>query len=130
MPIKYRVDRAGRRLITVAEGSVTYSDIAAHLEKERIDNGLLLPELIEATQATAAVSTAEVRKIVDRLREMGHRNALGPTAVVVGNDLSYGLVRMLEILLEDVCDIRPFRNRSEAEEWLKAIPMPRPPEHE
>ena len=130
MPITYLIDRARRRLIAVAESSVTYSEIVAHLEKERNDNGLPLPELIEATLATTVLSTVEVRQIVDRLRELGNRNALGPTAVVVGNELSYGLVRMLEILVEDVCDIRPFRNRGEAEEWLDAIPMPRPPTHE
>ncbi len=126
MPITYSVDRERRRLSTEATGSVTYSEVVAHLDKERFDNGLPLTELIEATQATVAFSPDEVRQIVKRLRDLGRRYALGPTAVVVGNDFSYGILRMLEILVEDVCDIRPFRNRGEAEEWLNAVPKPRP----
>lgn len=130
MPITYLIDRTRRRLSAVAKGSVTYSEVIAHLGKERDDSGLPLHELIDATQATAVFSPSEVRQIVDRLRDLGRSNALGPTAVVTGNDVSYGIMRMLEILVEDVCDVRPFRDRREAEEWLNTIPMPRPPAKE
>jgi hypothetical protein len=127
MPIDYSIDRARRWLFAVANGSVTYSEVVAHLGKERDDNGLPFTELIDATEARAALSAAEVRQIVDLLRDLGHRNALGPTAVVTGDDMSYGVMRMLGILVEDVCDIRPFKDRSKAEEWLSTIPMPRSP---
>ena len=127
MPITYDMDQARRRLAAVATGSVTYPDVLAHLEMERLDDGLPVHELIQATNATAVLSTAEVRGVVDRLRELGRVNALGPTAVVVGNDVSYGILRMLETLVEDVCDVRPFRHRADAEAWLETIPQPRPP---
>jgi hypothetical protein len=127
MPIAYTVDRARQRLFTVAQGSVTYPEVVAHLDKERDDNCLPLTELIDATQATAVLSAAEVRLIVDRLRNLGRDNALGQTAVVTGDDISYGMMRMLEILVQDVCNVRPFRDRGKAEEWLNAIPMRRPP---
>lgn len=130
MPITYSIDRARRWLFAEAKGSVTYSEVVAHLGKERNDNGLPFNELIDATQATVVFSNAEVRKIVELLRDLGRHNALGPTAVVTGNDISYGTMRMLEILVEDVCDVRPFRDRSEAEAWLKTIPVPRPPAQE
>jgi hypothetical protein len=121
MPITYSIDSAQRRLYAVAEGSVTYAEIVAHLGKERDDNGLPLPELIEAIEATAVLTAAEVREVVERLRALGRDSALGPTAVVTDDDTSYGIMRMLEVLVEDVCDIRPFRDRDEAEEWLNAI---------
>jgi hypothetical protein len=127
MPITYSIDQAQRRLTAVAAGSVTYSEIMTHLERERDDNALPFRELIEATQATLDISSPEVWQVVDRLRTLGHQHALGPTAVVVGDDVSYGVMRMLETLVEDVCDVRPFRSRGDAEEWLNAIPMPRPP---
>jgi hypothetical protein len=130
MPITYTLDRVRRRLFAVARGSITYSEIVAHLEKERDDNGLPFAEIIEATQAYVALSAAEVRRVVDLLRDLGRHNALGPTAVITGNDFSYGIMRMLGILVEDVCAVRPFRDRGEAEEWLDAIPMPRPPAQE
>jgi len=127
MPISYSIDRARRWLFTVAEGPVTFSDIMVHLENERNDNGLPFTELIDATRAAAALNAADVRRIVDRLRNLGRDNALGPTAILTGDDVSYGMMRMLEIMVADVCDIRPFRSRSKAEEWLNAIPVPRPP---
>lgn len=127
MSITHSIDHGGRRLLTVAEGPVTFSDVVAHLDQERDDNGLPLPELIEATRASVDFGAAEVHQIVERLRELGENSALGPTAVVVGNDVSYGIVRMLEVLVEDVCDVRPFRTETEAEEWLNTMPTPRPP---
>jgi hypothetical protein len=47
---------------------LTYSEIVAHLGKERDDDGLPFTEFIDATQATVALSAAKVRQVVDRLR--------------------------------------------------------------
>ena len=47
---------------------LTYSEIVAHLGKKRDDDGLPFAEFIDATQATVALSAAEVRQVVDRLR--------------------------------------------------------------
>lgn len=101
-----------------AEGAITYSEVLAHLDEERRDDGLSFNELIDAIQATVVFGTAEVRLIIDRLRELGSRDILGPTAVVVGNDVSFGMLRMLGVLVNDVCDIQPFRNLADAERWL------------
>ncbi len=130
MSIAYTVDRARQRLCTVAEGSVTYPEVVAHLEKKRDDNCLLLAEFVDATQAVVALSAAEVRQVAQLLRDLGRHNAIGPTAVVTGDDVSDGMIRMLGILAEDVCDIRPFRDRGKAEEWLNAIHPSRPPAQE
>ncbi len=89
--------------------------------------GLPLHEFIDAARATADLSSNDVRAIVERLRQLGRLHALGPTTVVVGDDVSYGILRMLEVLVEDVCDVRPFRDRAEAEAWLETIPRARPP---
>lgn len=126
MPITFEIVPSLKRLSSVAEGIVTYSEIMAHLEKERDSNCLHLRELVDAERANAAFSSEEVRQVVDRLRDLGRHSALGATAIVVGNDISYGMLRMLGILAEEVCDIRPFRSRSEAEGWLNAIDNPRP----
>ena len=127
VPITYSIDRARRRILAVVEGSVTCAEIMDHLERERDDGGLPLPELGDATRATVALSPEEVGRVVSRLRELGRDHALGATAVVVGDDLSFGVLRMLEALVADVCDVRPFRGRGEAERWVDSNPFPRPP---
>jgi hypothetical protein len=45
-------------------------------------------------------------------------SVLGPTAIIVETDVGHGMLRMLELLVEDVCAVRPFRREPEAEKWL------------
>lgn len=118
MPVTYAVDHQRGEMHTTAEGPITLDDIRKHLTQEHRDKGLAFRELIEASRATAAFSPADVRTTVGILREYGGEGGLGPTAIVVGNDLAYGMIRMLAILLEGVCELQPFRTRREAEQWL------------
>jgi hypothetical protein len=122
MPITYSTHRKLGWLIVEAEGVITYNDIVTHLERERDDQFLARYELINGERATLKLSSDEVRRIVEMLRKLGEKSALGPTAVVVGDDFSYGMMRMLQMLVEDVCDIVPFRTRDQARAWLDTIP--------
>ena len=121
MPITFSVDRAARKVHARAEGPITVEDIRVHLEHERATSGLSYSELIDARGYIPAFSAAEVRHIVDILRRLAEGSRLGPTAVVVDSDLGYGMMRMLEILVGDVCDVRPFRQPEEGEQWLAAV---------
>jgi hypothetical protein len=118
MPITFSIDHAARKVIATATGPVTYAEILDHLEEEDRSNCLPYAELIIATDATAAFSTAEVRWIVDYLRGRRRINTLGRTAIVVRNETTFGMLRMLSILLEEVVETAVFRNKVEAVEWL------------
>jgi hypothetical protein len=56
------------------------------------------------------------------LHRLGNQSRLGPTAIIVDSDVECGMVRMAEMLVEDVCAVRPFRRTEEAQEWLTAFP--------
>jgi len=112
------VDHAQRRVFVRAEGPITLADIRTHLEEERVDVGLTYSELIDARGFSPAFSPEEVRTLVNILRRLGKDSKLGPTAIIVDTDFGYGMLRLLEVLVEDVCDIRPFRRQEEAEKWL------------
>lgn len=120
MPIVMSVDAASGRLRVFADGLVTYPEIVAHLMAERDEADLSLPELIDATLARLDITSAEVRNIVEILRGFERTAPLGPTAVLVADDASYGMLRVLEMLVDEVCHIRPFRRLDEAERWLDA----------
>jgi hypothetical protein len=122
MPITHAIDHAHRRMDTRATGTVTYPEVVAHLAAERDAGGLPYRELIDLTHGELAFSAAEIRRLVEDLRRLGRGRSLGPTAVVVGSEFTYGMLRMLEALVEDVCLVRPFRDRGEAEGWLAAVP--------
>ena len=78
-------------------------------------------ELIDGRAATPTWSSAQAREIVELLTTFGRKSALGPTAVVVADDLAFGMLRMLEILLEDVCIVKPFYDYDTAEQWLQGL---------
>jgi hypothetical protein len=126
MPVTHAVNHERSEVTTTATGPITMTDIREHLSAERRDRGLGYPELIDATRATAVFSPQDVRATVKILAELGREGALGPTAILVGDEVSFGMIRMLEILVEDVADIKPFRSRLEAERWLAHTPVRKP----
>ena len=125
MPILLSVDHAERAAYAVATGTITVADVQAHLNEEEANGGLGYRELIEASQATAALESHDVRRIADLLRRLGQKKSLGPTAIIVSDDLSYGTLRMLGTYLGGVCELRPFRltERGESEQWLEFAPI-------
>jgi hypothetical protein len=127
VPVRHAVDHERREMRTMADGPITMDDIRRHLTQEHRDKGLAYRELIEASGVTVEFSSSDVRTMVEILRAYGQEGVLGPTAIVVGNDLAYGMVRMLAILLEGVCSLQPFRTRQEAEQWLADASFSRSP---
>jgi hypothetical protein len=105
-------------MYATADGPITLSDIKDHLLKERRQNGLVYAELIDARTASPAFSSEEAREIVSLLNVFARDHALGPTAVVVSTDVAFGAMRLIEILTDGICAIRPFFDVDAALEWL------------
>ncbi|HYS70220.1 MAG TPA: hypothetical protein VEM14_08270 [Gemmatimonadaceae bacterium] len=118
MPITATFDHQHRRVVAVAEGRITLDEIRSHLEEERQEPALGYAELIDARGVIPNFPPADVRVLVAWLRWLGERTRLGPTAVVVDSDLAFGIVRMVEMLVDDVCQVKPFRTKLDAELWL------------
>jgi hypothetical protein len=78
-------------------------------------------ELIDARSAT--VAPVDVKATMELLRRLGERCPLGPTAIVVQTDFQYGMLCVLETLVEGICTIRPFHDRTTAEQWLQSVRM-------
>lgn len=119
--IGYSVDVKQRLVTTVAEGMVSVADVREHLSSEQKDSALPFRELIDARHTWIDFSPTEVRELVDLLRSLSIQHYLGPTAVVVSSPVAFGVMRMLETLVEDVCVVRPFRDFTEAESWVRDV---------
>jgi hypothetical protein len=111
-------DHMHRRVVARAEGPVNLEQIRDHLEDERQEPGLAFSELIDARAAVVELAPADLRVLVAWLRWLGERTKLGPTAVVVDTDFQFGVTRMIEMMVEDVCRVKPFRSESDAKRWL------------
>ena len=130
MPVILDVDHQHQKTRVVANGEITLAEIRVHLAEEGSRSGLGYRELIDASQATATFNSEEARQIMDILKGLGRKGALGPTAIIVSNDVTLGMFRILEVFLEGVCELRAFRiaDRDAAEEWLaNATITPRKP---
>jgi hypothetical protein len=119
VPIIVSVDDERNEVRAVAVGPVTFDDVRNHLLLERYFNGLAYRELIDARRAWVALKASEVRKVAELLLSLGQESKLGPTAVLVSDDIAFGVVRTVE-MVEDVCKVRPFFDEQEARAWLAA----------
>ena len=118
MPLTYTVDHEHHTIRAIASGGITLVDVEQHLVEERRDLGLSFVELIDGRASSVFLSPAETRRLVARLQALAVESTLGRTAVVVATDHDFGMMRMLEFLVSDFCEIRPFRSIELAEYWL------------
>ena len=121
MPITAIYDHEHRRVVATAVGRVTLDEIRSHLEEERQEPALAFTEVIDARGAIPDFSPADVRVMVAWLRWLAERTRLGPTAVIVDSDFAFGITRMIEVLVEDVALVKPFRDKLSAELWLDNV---------
>jgi hypothetical protein len=121
MPITATYDHQHRRVLATAVGQISLDEIRSHLEEERQEPALGYTEVIDARGAVPDFPPADVRILVAWLRWLGERTRLGPTAVVVDSDFTFGMTRMIEMLVEDVTPIKPFRDKLDAELWLDQV---------
>jgi hypothetical protein len=110
---------------TLSRGDVGLTDVAACIEDVQREPWFPLPTLSDVREATASIPSGEVRAIAGLLRDFSPKLRGVPIAVVVASNVSYGLVRMLGLLVDDVLTIRPFRDDASALEWLRAADGPR-----
>jgi len=124
VPIRYSVDPINRRLLTYADGVVTFHDINAHLDYEQRNRDLDRPELIDARGAQTTVTGDQVRELVKRAADMLRLVDLGPTAIVTTNDVVYGMARMYSVLAEGAGVVAEvFTDIDAATAWLNRVTL-------
>jgi hypothetical protein len=125
MPITIStINHDRHELDVVAFGPIHYIDVERHLVEERNVGGLAYKEFFDARDASLlfALSPAEIRQIVSLVRSLCRQSKFGPTAVLVSTDFAFGIMRAMEMLLEDVAEVRPFREERVARSWLASKP--------
>ena len=118
MPIISKVDHEHREIEAIAVGPITFADVQDHLSQQRRWHSLAYREFLDGRGAGPKFSSEEVRRIVELLQDLSRESHLGRTAVLVPSDYAFGLMRMFEMLLEDVFEFRAFRDEAEARAWL------------
>lgn len=129
MPITSSIDHDRRYMVAIASGPITWEEVRSHLLVERFEGGLSYSELIDARAATPIWSSNQAREIVELLTNFSRKSVLGPTAAVVSSDIAFGMLRMLEIMIGDICIVKPFRDYEAAEQCLRDLKASRSDDH-
>jgi hypothetical protein len=120
VPITFTVDHALREVHTVASGRVTFTDIEAHILKQRDAGVVAYRELFDGRAGEVEFAAADTPRIVELMRKLTTEGPVGAKAVVAPDGYTYGVARMIEMLAEEFCEIKIFRDEDEARNWLAA----------
>jgi hypothetical protein len=127
MPISYSYD-AGRGLLeTAVTGEVGLADVQAYFRQVAAEPWFPAPSITDLRHASPNLPSADVRAIAQLLRRLGPRLDGTPVAAVVATDVAYGLVRMVDLMVDDVVTLRAFRDRGEALAWIAEHSRPAEP---
>ena len=119
MPASYKVDKERRLVMSCGSGALTREDILGHQERLSKDPDFDpdFSQLADVTQVTKVeLSTQDMQTISQRHLFSRHSRR----AILVKNDLQFGLARMFEVYRESVDEtgLRVFRDINEALEWV------------
>jgi hypothetical protein len=118
MPITSKVDHSRLEISSIAEGTVSLTDISDHLLQELQSKTLHYREFVDGRDAIAVFSPADSRSIVELLRKLNAETPVGRKAILAPEGLAYALTRIIEMLSEEFCEVRPFLHEQEARIWL------------
>ena len=100
-------------------GAVTVDDILAYVETAFREQTISYAEMIDVRGVTPPwLSSTDVWRAASMVRKFNTGERFGPRAVIVGNDLIYGTVRMFANLVQDFAPINVFHDPVQAEAWL------------
>jgi hypothetical protein len=122
MPIKLEYDQNKKILIVAVIGQVTLQEIASALEKI-VSSGeypLNVDALWDLRQADFKSADANLLRSIVELREQHPERANFRLALIAPDDLSYGMMRMYEMLSEWKLsrNLMVFRNYAAGEQWI------------
>jgi hypothetical protein len=118
MPITYKHVPETGVLEIVASGDIGLAEVASCLTAVRGEPWFPAPAIADVRGVTPSIPSHEVREVAGLLRAMAPQLKSVPVAIVVSSTVLFGLVRMLELMLDDVISIKPFHDFESARDWL------------
>jgi hypothetical protein len=120
VPITFTVDHARREVHAVASGRVTFAEIEEYILEQRDAGIVAYRELFDGRAGEVEFAAADTPRIVELMRKLTNEGPIGAKAVVAPDGYTYGVARMIEMLAEEFCEIKIFRDEDEARNWLAA----------
>jgi hypothetical protein len=121
VPIEYVIDSERRTVRTKGVGYVTLQEVIDHFRT--LEQDPQCPEHANVFLDLSAVSSLpeshQISRVVTELKKFRGKVLFDACAVLASGDALFGMMRVFEVLAEDVFRVtRIFRIAAEAEEWL------------
>jgi hypothetical protein len=121
MPVDFKIDTERRLIVATVFDEISDTDII-----ETLNSSISDPDfepgfnvLSDHTQVTRAITTEQVKLMVDHMESLSDRLAGARWAIVTNSPASYGMMRMLSVYAERVpMELQIFRDADEANRWL------------
>ncbi len=128
MPISYVIDAERNLVVTTASGTLTNDDVIQLKDRLAQDPGFK-PGMSELSDVRSIdhleVTPAGVRAMVRQDERAATQGASGKLALVVSQDVAYGMARMYQMLTEShTPNVGIFRDIGEARAWLLRASRP------
>lgn len=121
--IGMEVDHARRRVTTTWSGNFDLAAVAESCHRRQAEGAHSYRQFIDARKARVAEARQDAQTLGLATRDMADqclkRGEAGPTAVVVGSQLSYGTCRAIGTYFEPAGVVQVFYDAAEALEWLE-----------
>ena len=119
MPAIFESDPIKERLNITRTGLFGIDDLLDSVMRMRSLGIWNYSVLVDAREATTDLTPASAQQLVSRIVGLGNGADRGPIAVVAGNEVTFGMVRMFTGLATPLgMRVRAFRKVEEAERWL------------
>jgi hypothetical protein len=119
MPFTYETDRAQRLVRVVIRGTIHLQDLLEQIDAVGVGGLFTFRHLVDARESIFDLSTEDVRTINSKVTELKESFGSGRTALIAGDDVTFGMGRMNQIISKQTIEtFNVFRDVSEAEAWL------------
>ncbi len=122
MPVTYRIDPESRRIVTRCTGTTTLAEVLAHFDELELDANCPVGAdvLLDLSDMSSVPNIGQMRTAAARTADAARKVRFGSIAIVVGNDLLFGMARVFEAFTDThFARTSVFRSREAAETWLE-----------
>jgi len=122
MPLDWTIDHDRKRILAIAEGDVTRAQFEAYLDAMASERALAYPKLFDGLAGDTSMGPYELLAVAARIRSY-HGEPVGPVALVLPEDKTHLVLRVLGALAAAKRPLRIFRSRKSAQRWLDDLDL-------
>ena len=121
MPVHFKIDTERRLVVATVFDEISDTDIVETLHSSVNDPDFEpgFNVLSDHTQVTRAITTEQVKLMVNHMESLSDRLAGARFAIITNSPASYGMMRMLSVFAKRVpMELQIFGDADEANRWL------------